>query len=49
MTAYRRDLTPGSTWFFTVNLADRRSRLLVEQIDHLHALWVMPATGFAGA
>ena len=35
MTAYRRDLTPGSTWFFTVNLADRRSRLLVEQIDLL--------------
>jgi len=35
MTNYRRLHTPGATWFFTVNLADRRSRLLVERIDTL--------------
>ncbi|MDH4554775.1 transposase [Pseudomonas sp. BN417] len=37
MTDYRRDHTPGSTWFFTLNLADRRSRLLIDQIDLLRA------------
>lgn len=35
MTSYRRACYPGATWFFTVNLADRRSRLLVERIDAL--------------
>ncbi len=35
MTRYRRAYVPGATWFFTVNLADRRSRLLVERIDVL--------------
>jgi len=35
MSRYRRSLVPGGTYFFTVNLADRRSRLLVEQIDRL--------------
>ena len=35
MTNYRRLHTPGATWFFTVNLADRRSSLLVERIDIL--------------
>ena len=35
MTAYRRDRTPGSTWFFTLTLANRRSQLLVEHIDQL--------------
>ncbi|WP_271410671.1 REP-associated tyrosine transposase [Pseudomonas sp. Q1-7] len=35
MTNYRRDRTPGSTWFFTLNLADRSSRLLTERIDLL--------------
>ncbi len=36
MTDYRRLKTPGATWFFTVNLAQRRgSRLLVDQIDRL--------------
>jgi putative transposase len=29
MTNYRRSWTPGSTYFFTVNLADRRLDLLV--------------------
>lgn len=35
MTNYRRTTVPGATWFFTVNLAERRSRLLVDQIDTL--------------
>lgn len=34
---YRRARVPGATYFFTVNLADRRSRLLVENIDVLRA------------
>ncbi len=33
MTNYRRTHVPGATWFFTVNLAERRSRLLVDRID----------------
>jgi len=36
MTNYRRIYTPGATWFFTVNLAERKgNRLLVENIDCL--------------
>jgi putative transposase len=35
MTGYRRAWRPGSTWFFTVNLADRTSSLLAEHIDGL--------------
>jgi len=35
MTYYRRNGVPGGTYFFTVNLFDRRSRLLVEKIDVL--------------
>ena len=36
MTNYRRIYSPGSTWFFTVNLAERRdNHLLVENIDLL--------------
>jgi len=36
MTDYRRIYIPGSTWFFTVNLAERRHNyLLVEKIDLL--------------
>jgi putative transposase len=37
MTNYRRDHTPGATWFFTLNLADRGSHLLTERIDLLRA------------
>jgi putative transposase len=38
MTDYRRFYIPGSTWFFTVNLAERRNNhLLIEQIDSLRA------------
>ncbi len=32
---YRRANTPGATYFFTVNLADRKSGLLTEHIDVL--------------
>ncbi|WP_334179967.1 transposase [Pseudoxanthomonas sp.] len=35
MTHYRRAFVPGATYFFTVNLADRRKSLLV---DHIHLL-----------
>ncbi len=38
MTEYRRPNTPGATWFFTVNLAERHgNRLLVDHIDALRA------------
>jgi hypothetical protein len=32
---YRRNQVPGGTFFFTANLLDRRSDLLVTQIDAL--------------
>jgi putative transposase len=35
MVMYRRNFVPGGTYFFTVTLADRRSKLLVDQIDRL--------------
>jgi putative transposase len=35
MTDYRRNRVPGGTYFFTVNLADRRSDLLTREIDAL--------------
>src|ERR1700681_3948620 len=35
MTSYRRNFVPGGSYFFTVNLADRRSRLLTEHIELL--------------
>jgi Transposase and inactivated derivatives len=35
MPNYRRLWVPGGTYFFTVNLADRSSSLLVERIDAL--------------
>jgi len=37
VTNYRRSLVPGGSYFFTVNLADRRSRLLTDHIDALRA------------
>jgi putative transposase len=37
MTAYRRNFVPGGSFFFTVNLLDRRQRLLTEHIGHLRA------------
>ena len=35
MPDYRRNRVPGGTFFFTVNLFDRRSNLLVARIDAL--------------
>ena len=32
---YRRAFVPGGCWFFTVNLLDRRRRLLTDHIDAL--------------
>lgn len=32
---YRRSLVPGGTYFFTINLANRESALLIERIDVL--------------
>jgi putative transposase len=37
MPEYRRLYTPGSRYFFTVNLADRRSDLLVRDIEALRS------------
>ena len=38
MTEYRRAHVPGASWFFTVNLAQRKeNHLLVERIDVLRA------------
>ncbi len=36
MPNYRRAKVEGATYFFTINLLERRSRLLVEHIDALH-------------
>jgi REP-associated tyrosine transposase len=33
MTNYRRNYIPGGSYFFTVNLADRRSHLLTDVVD----------------
>ncbi len=35
MTEYRRAWSPGATWFFTVVLANRQSRLLINGIEEL--------------
>jgi putative transposase len=37
MVRYRRNFVPGGTFFFTVTLADRESRALVEHIAALRA------------
>ncbi|MBI3069331.1 MAG: hypothetical protein HY323_09920 [Betaproteobacteria bacterium] len=37
---YRRARIAGGTYFFTVNLSDRRARLLVEHIDALHVDYI---------
>ena len=37
MSNYRRAKVPGGTYFFTVNLLERRRRLLIEHIDDLRA------------
>jgi putative transposase len=35
MPNYRRAFVPGGCWFFTVNLLERRTTLLVDRIDSL--------------
>jgi REP-associated tyrosine transposase len=35
MTDYRRNFVPGGSFFFTVNLADRRQRLLTDHVETL--------------
>jgi putative transposase len=37
MTSYRRNFVPGASYFFTVNLADRRLRLLTQHVEDLRA------------
>ena len=37
MTSYRRNFVPGGSYFFTVNLADRRARLLTNHIGLLRS------------
>jgi len=37
VTNYRRNFVPGGSFFFTVNLADRRSRVLIERVDLLRS------------
>jgi putative transposase len=37
MTSYRRNFVAGGSYFFTVNLADRRVRLLTDKVDLLRA------------
>ncbi|MBJ7406377.1 MAG: transposase [Bradyrhizobium sp.] len=37
MTSYRRNFVPGGSFFFTVNLADRRQSLLTTNIELLRA------------
>ena len=37
MTNCRRNVVPGGSFFFTVNLADRRQQLLTEHIGYLRA------------
>jgi putative transposase len=37
MPRYRREPVPGGTFFFTVNLLERRRRLLVDHVDDLRA------------
>jgi putative transposase len=39
MPNYRRLYIPGAMYFFTVNLHDRRSKLLVERIGAFRASW----------
>jgi putative transposase len=37
VTNYRRNFIPGGSFFFTVNLADCRSNLLIDRIDQLRS------------
>ena len=37
MSNYRRSVIPGGTWFFTVNLQNRQSDLLIRHIERFRA------------
>jgi putative transposase len=39
MANYRRNFLPGGSYFFTVNLADRRRALLTDHVDVLRAVF----------
>ncbi len=39
MPNYRRAFIPGGCWFFTVNLQDRKSGLLVDRVENLRAAY----------
>ncbi|MBK0396521.1 hypothetical protein [Kingella bonacorsii] len=39
MARYRRNFIAGGTFFFTVKLADPKSRLLVEHIGFAYSLY----------
>ncbi len=39
MVMYRRSRVAGRTYFFTVTLADRKTRVLVDQVDVLRAVF----------
>jgi putative transposase len=39
MTRYRRNFIPGGSYFFTVNLADRRLRLPLSILNSFAALF----------
>lgn len=41
MPNYRRARVPGAIYFFTIALADRRSRILVEHVDALRAAFAV--------
>jgi putative transposase len=40
VSRYRRSLASGGVFFFTVNLAHRKCRLLVDQMDRLRLTYV---------
>ena len=44
MSNYRRMFVPGGEYFFTVNLEDRSSDLLVRHIEDLRAAWLYVET-----
>ena len=39
MSRYRRSITPGATYFFTLALADRQSQLLTQNIERLRTVY----------
>ncbi len=46
MPNYRRVFIPGGTWFFTVNLLERRQRLLTENIGLLRRAFAKTKHGY---